>query len=255
MDAHIDLTQIERLYSDYTVKPLSYGTVRDYCDSFDHLRALATANGDLKDCQRSWMLKAILSKIRGKGRLLEFGAGEPLVADLLQRLGHEVWIVDPYEGYANGPTELARLRAQYPNLKFIPTVFDDRLALPKNSFDCIFSISVLEHVPASSMNGVFAGVRRFLNPDGITIHAIDHVLRGQGADWHVGHLRQIVGGLGLSVDELGGVLDAAGEDPETYYLSAEGHNRWRNGVPYDQFPMRSCISIQVAAEASGLRTG
>ena len=69
---------------------------RDYCDSFDHLQPLATLNGDLKDLQRPWMLKAVLGAARGRrGRLLEIGAGEPFVADLLRRLGHEVWIVDP----------------------------------------------------------------------------------------------------------------------------------------------------------------
>jgi hypothetical protein len=78
-------------YRDYPVAPLAYGTVRDYCDSFDHLRPLATASGDLKDQQRPWMLKAVLSQLRGRlGRVLEIGAGEPLVADILRRLGHEV---------------------------------------------------------------------------------------------------------------------------------------------------------------------
>ena len=50
-------------YQAYPVAPLGYGTVRDYCDSFDHLGPLATLNGDLKDLQRPWMLKAILSRV------------------------------------------------------------------------------------------------------------------------------------------------------------------------------------------------
>jgi hypothetical protein len=42
------------------------------------------------------------------------------------------------------------------------------------------------------------------------------------------------------------------DDTETYYLSAESHNRWRDGVAYDQFPMRVCVSIQIVADASHL---
>src|SRR5207247_1433648 len=43
----------------YAVKParLSYATVRDYCESVDHLPLLATASRDLKDVQRPWALK------------------------------------------------------------------------------------------------------------------------------------------------------------------------------------------------------
>ena len=174
-------------YRTYFVEPLGYGTVRDFCDSFDHLHALATANGDLKDLQRPWMLKAILSRVEARGgRLLEIGAGEPFVADLLRRLGYEVWIVDPYDGSGNGPTEFGRFRREYRDLRFIRERFSAGThELKPASFDCIYSISVLEHIPSAGLEGVMAGVRRFLKPDGISIHAVDHVHRGKGAD--LGH--------------------------------------------------------------------
>lgn len=248
-----NLKDVARLYSGFPVKPLSYGTVRDYCDSFDNLPELATANGDLKDCQRPWVLKAILSKVRGKGRLLEIGAGEPIVADLLQRLGHEVWIVDPYDGSGNGPTQYEQYRSRYPHLKFVRATFSDALhEIKENSLDCIFSISVLEHVPGPALQSVFCGMRRFLKRDGSTIHAIDHVHRGNGADEHLANLRCMMDGFGFQREELDRLLAAMSEDTETYYLSAESHNRWRAGVPYDQFPMRVCVSIQVVSEAARL---
>jgi SAM-dependent methyltransferase len=248
----LELNALASLYSRFAVKPLSYGTVRDYCDSFDNLTPL-TANGDLKDCQRPWMLKAILSKVRPKGRLLEIGAGEPTVADLLQRLGHEVWIVDPYDGSGNGPTHYEQYRSRYPNLKFVRAVFGDGLnEIVENSFDCIFSISVLEHLGSHGLQSMFNGMRRFLKRDGSTIHAIDHVHRGNGADQHLANLRRMMDGFGFQQDELDALLAALSEDTETYYLSAESHNRWRAGVPYDQFPMRVCVSIQVVSEAARL---
>jgi len=243
-------TGVERLYSRYPLKPLSYGTVRDFCDSLENLTALATANGDLKDCQRPWVLKAILSKVKAKGRLLEIGAGEPIVADLLQQLGHEVWIVDPYDGSGNGPTAYEQYRARYPKLKFLRSNFAERLqGIEENSVDCIYSISVLEHVPGPDLNNVFAGMRRFLKRDGVNIHAIDHVHRGNGADEHLANLRYMVRGFGFQQDELDGLLEAMNADTDTYYLSAESHNRWRGQVPYDQFPMRVCVSIQIVSQA------
>jgi hypothetical protein len=42
-------------------------------------------------------------------------------------------------------------------------------------------------------------------------------------------------------------------DTETYYLSAESHNRWRGNVPYREFPMRVCVSIQFISAAGQIR--
>ena len=249
----VDLHEAVNRYGSLSLEGLSYATVRDYCDSVDHLGRLAVLNGDLKDSQRPWTFKAILSRLHRRARLIEIGAGEPIVADLLQRLGHEVWIVDPYDGSGNGPTEYDTYRKRYPNLKFIRSNFEDKLeGIGEGSIDCIYSISVLEHIPDSATMGVFAALRRYLNPQGVTIHAVDHVHKGNGAEEHLSHLRQLVEGFGFSQCQLDRLLTSMVEDTETYYLSAESHNRWRAGVPYDHFPMRTCISINIVAEAKAV---
>lgn len=242
-------------YGDFRAAPLGYGTVRDYCDSYDHLRPLATLNGDLKDLQRPWTFKAILGLARGRrGRLLEIGAGEPVVAGLLARLGHEVWIVDPYDGSGNGPTEYRTYVAEYPQLHFIREQFRDETAgLRPASFDCVYSISVLEHVPDEGIAGVLAGMKRFLQPEGFSVHAVDHVHRGRGAEEHLAKLRLLAAGWGCEEGLLDDVLEAATADTDAYYLSAESHNRWRGGLPYDEFPMRVCISVQSCVAAAELR--
>jgi ubiquinone/menaquinone biosynthesis C-methylase UbiE len=237
-------------YSGYSADPLSYGTVRDYCDSFDHLNPLATAVGDLKDCQRPWVLKAMISQLHRPSRLIEVGAGEPVIADLLQKLGHEVWIVDPYDGSGHGPTAFEQYTERYPNLHFARTVFSDELSgFEENSFDCVYSISVLEHIPIPALAGVFRGLQRFLKEDGLSLHAIDHVLRGNGSEYHRTHLETLMEGFGFSSADLDQLIDRLRQDIDTYYLSAESHNRWRGGLAYDQFPMRVCVSIQVIAQA------
>ena len=235
----------------FWLDPLSYATAEDFCDSFDHLRPLATANGDLKDVQRPWMLKAILGAVPRGGRLLEIGAGEPWVADLLSRLGYDVWIVDPYDGSGNGPSDYELFSEQCPDIRFIRDNFSDRLPEPSAlSLDCVYSISVLEHVPPAGLRAIAAGIRKFLKPDGVNLHAVDHVHRGNGAAEHLSNLRLMVELFGLSAEELARQLRKADLDTETYFLSAESHNRWRGSVPYKNFPMRVCISVQMLGQAS-----
>ncbi len=238
----------------YQSEPLSYATVRDFCDSFDHIHPLATANGDLKDVQRPWMLKAILGKVKPGSRVLEIGAGEPFVADLLNRLGYEVWIVDPYDGSGNGPVDLAYFSAQCPAIRFIQAEFSDNLpALSESFFDCIYSISVLEHIPIPGLLGVAQGLKKYLKPDGVSIHAVDHVHRGAAADGHLHALEFMTSQFGLDLTQLTDVIRNMEQDTETYYLSAESHNRWRAGVPYDRFPMRICVSIQLVSNPQAVK--
>ena len=248
------LAAAAKRYRGYPVAPLGYGTVRDYCDSYDHLHPLATANGDLKDQQRPWMLKAVISQVRNSpGRLLEIGAGEPLVADCLRRLGHDVWIVDPYDGSGNGPREYGRFTSRYKDLRFIRDQFTEATPeLEPASFDCIYSISVLEHIPPADLARLFEGLRLFLRPSGLSLHAVDHVHRGNDAERHLEGLKLMTSGFGLREEELDQVLGTMSDDVETYYLSAESHNHWRAGVPYDEFPMRVCVSIQFCTPASGI---
>ena len=77
----------------------SYATVRDYCESVDLLPEIAPTDGDLKNVQRPWALKAILSRVPPPARLLEIGGGEPIVSGLLAELGYDVTLVDPYDGF------------------------------------------------------------------------------------------------------------------------------------------------------------
>ena len=248
------LAAVAERYADYSTPPLGYATVRDFADSADHLHPLATAQGDLKDVQRPWALKTILGSAPRGGRLLEIGAGQPYVADLLARLGYEVWVVDPYDGSGNGPVEYQHFRDACPAVRFIRDTFRDELEeIPTAAFDCIYSISVLEHVSAPDLDAVVDGMKRCLRPSGYSVHAIDHVHRGRGDAEHLDHLTYLVGHFGAGPAELERLGQAWSDDTDTYYLSAESHNRWRGHVPYDEFPMRVCVSVQTVTAASELR--
>ncbi len=239
-----DTDRIVDRYGGRVPPRLSYATVRDYCDSADRLPRLAFANRDMKDVQRPWMLKALVGTLRPGARLLEIGAGEPVVADLLARLGYEVTVIDPYDGRDRGPDDLAAMEAAYPRLRFVQGLFPADVPAGER-YDGVYSISVLEHVPAEAIDDLCAGIGRLVEPGGYTLHAVDHVRLGPGDSDHHGRLERIAEGLGVAAGELDDLLVRLDGDPDAYFLSAESHNRWRGAVPYDEFPMRRCVSVQL----------
>jgi uncharacterized UPF0146 family protein len=236
------LWELERLYRRFEVPPLSYGTVRDFADSLDNLGGLAEANSDMKDLQRCWTVKAVLGNVAPGGRLVEIGAGEPLVADLLARLGYEVTVVDPYDGSGQGPRQFEEFRASYPRVDFVRDRFPPERDLHAG-VAAVYSISVLEHIPADSVGGVVAAGIEALRPGGCAIHAIDHVVAGWGADEHLERLELMARSSGLQVEQLHETIRRLEGDPETYLVSAEAHERWRGRLPYEQYPMRRIASI------------
>lgn len=241
----------ERYTGSFPLPAISYGTVRDFADSGDHMTGLAGASFDMKDLQRCWMVKAILGNVERGSRILEIGAGEPLVAGMLSRLDYDVTVVDDYQGGGNGPREFKRFQVAYPDVHFIRELFPPSEPLG-DDFAAVFSISVLEHVPLEQVGTVVeAGHQLVVKGGGCSIHAVDHVLAGWGADEHREKLDRIVAALGLPQSELAGTIGEMERDPETYFVSAESHNRWRGDLSYDQYTMRRIGSVNLFRRAGG----
>ncbi len=159
--------------------------------------------------------------------------------------------VDPYDGTGNGPTEYKIFVKNFPEVRLIRQFLRpdmEELSKEKESFDAIYSISVLEHVPLSALEeDVFPAIKMYLRPQGLSIHAIDMVRKGIGDKESLSMLLKIAELSEIpEVDVMQG-LEQMDDDVETYYLSAEGHNLWRNGILYEKFPMRKCTSMQVCA--------
>lgn len=231
----------------FEVPPISYGTVRDFADSTENMPGLAGANFDMKDMQRCWMVKAIVGNVPRGARILEIGAGEPLVAGVLSRLGYEPTVVDPYDGSGNGPREYEEFKQAYPDVRFVREQFPPRQEVG-GGFAAVYSISVLEHVPLEAIDGLIAAARELIAPqNGLSIHAVDHVLAGWGADSHLEKLERIVAASGLPAERLAAAIAQLEVDPETYFVSAEAHNRWRGGLDYDSYSMRRIVSVNLLA--------
>ena len=235
----------DRYAGTFAPASLSYGTVRDFADSRDHMRGLAGANRDMKDMQRAWALKAVLGRAPRGSRLLEIGAGEPIVAALLSRLGYDVTVVDPYDGSDGGPLEYEEYRRAYPDLELLRERFPPPSGAVEPGFGAIYSISVLEHLREEEIAPLMEAIGAMLAPGGVSVHAVDHVLAGWGAEAHAGRLRRIVAAAGIAGAELDQAVTGLQTDPEAYLVSAEAHEGWRGDLPYEDYPMRRIGSIQL----------
>lgn len=231
----------------------SYATVADYCESADELRQITPADGDLKNVQRPWAAKAILANVPPPARVLEIGGGEPMVSGFLEELGYDVTLVDPYDGFGNGPTDFDRYVEQFPNVKIVREYFRPGLpGLTPGLFGAIFSISVLEHLPAESLRLCFDAIDEFLTPGGVSIHCFDFILQGPGeldnppmAERILAEQARLTGKP--APESLPSLLDRIQADVETFFLSPQGHHHWRGGRSYSEFPFRKVVSVQTIA--------
>jgi len=231
----------------------SYATVRDYCDSLDRLPQITGLDGDLKNVQRPWAVKTILRTVPPPASLLEIGGGEPIVSGFLNELGYDVALVDPYDGFGNGPTEYEKYAEAFPNVKIVRGYFEPRMPIfAPRSFDAIFSVSVLEHLPLEAATSAFRAIAEFLAPGGASLHCFDFILQGIGHEHDLTNARHILAQqaqLENRPDEsvFDETLERLKGDLETFYLSPQGHHHWRGGLPYEEFPFRKVVSLQTIA--------
>jgi glycosyltransferase involved in cell wall biosynthesis/SAM-dependent methyltransferase len=245
------LRQLIEIHSgSYPAQQIGYATVRDYSDSADSMRALTMLQQDLTGVQRPWTVKAILGKVPRGSRLLEIGAGEPWVADILSRAGYEVWGADPYDFPCNGLPEMLRFMRECPAVRFIRNAFsDDLMDIPPASFDCVYSVSLLDKLEEQAVLAALRGIARFLKPTGVSIHALDFVQRGMGSREDLKRLELLASHFGLDDVELRSTLHQMDRDLDLFTLSAESLNRMRGSRPYDEFPMRKWASVHFVTSA------
>lgn len=227
----------------------SYATVRDFCDSADHLAQITSGDGDLKNVQRPWAVKTLLRSVMPPATLLEVGGGEPAIANFLHQLGYKVTIIDPYDGSGRGPVEFDEYRRCYPAVTLVrERMRRDLRDTIIRQVDAVFSISVLEHLSAETISECFGGIAELLKPGGVSLHCFDFVARGTGYEHDMVAAQRILdaqaalgGTTRPNLEEVRRQMEA---DVETFYLSPQGHQWWRCGRSYDEFPYRKVASLQ-----------
>lgn len=112
-------------------------------------------------------------------RIVELGAGASGFQFMLSQLGVEVISVDPLENPSDSVDWVFTNRGfDHLNsvfggkVKFIRNRIE-RAGLPEASVDCVFAISVLEHVPEEGIGSLVREVARILRPGGVLVATID----------------------------------------------------------------------------------
>ena len=81
--------------------------------------------------------------------------------------------IEPFEGNDGGPAKAVSI-AGVKNIRAL--LGEDTSEIADESFDVVFSISVVEHIPFKQLDAFFDDGMRILRPGGLWIHAIDSYL-------------------------------------------------------------------------------
>lgn len=132
----------------------------------------------IKAHNRPWVEEA--GRFQGGQRILEVGGAYSRLPEYLgERYGVEPWIADDF-GMTSGEPMWARwgdpstLPEKFPGTKYVfRRLGEFAPELPDNSFDRIFSVSTLEHVPDAARPAVLRDMHRLLASGGVELHTID----------------------------------------------------------------------------------
>lgn len=130
---------------------------------------------DLKVYQDMLTYWFILDNFPPGARLLEIGGGNSRIIQALKGR-YEFWNLDKLEGLGAGPTGAGDTTAHTLVRAYIGEFAPD---LPTGTFDGVFSISTLEHVPQDlpTLKRITNDIDRLLKPGGISMHCFDLILR------------------------------------------------------------------------------
>lgn len=114
---------------------------------------------------------AVYQQIKGaQGKTIaEIGGGHSRLLNVLAKTNACV-NVEKFEGRDGGPSR-AQFLSRAKNVSAYLGDFDPQLA--DASFDIVYSVSVVEHVPTAKLDDFYKDQLRILKPGGLFVHAID----------------------------------------------------------------------------------
>ena len=178
---------------------------------------------DLKIYQDTLLYHLIKSNFKPGARLLEIGGGDSRIIRWLKE-DYDFWNLDKLEGAGNGLTHLPD-EAGFTLVRDYIGAFNHEL--PDASFDCVFSLSTLEHVPEdqATLKSICEDIQRLLKPGGLSLHSID-ILMKAGSCW----MHPLIDYMHIHIP---GVAPRAPEwlmraDPDTWGMSERAYERlWK----------------------------
>lgn len=139
----------------------------------------AGAEEDLRKGVFPWHLKSVqdavvMDRIKNSEglKIAEIGGGDTRILPTLARK-NKVYNIEKFEGDHGGPDE----KLTFDEVENIYAwVGDTDDLIEDNTFDLIFSVSVVEHIPTENLTSFMVDCARILKPGGLMIHAVDSYL-------------------------------------------------------------------------------
>jgi SAM-dependent methyltransferase len=140
---------------------------------------VSLAGWGIKGHNYPWILKH--GKFSKGQRVLDVGGGySPLPQVIAERYGSQCWVADDF-GVESGEKEWFRkgdresLKEKYPLVNYVYERIGniDSKSFERQSFDVIYSVSTLEHIPWRFMPAVFDHMTMLLKPGGKMFHCVD----------------------------------------------------------------------------------
>lgn len=133
-------------------------------------------NNTTREAEYPWAFHA--TPLAPGMRVLEIGGGLSGFQFVLDRSGCEVVNVDPGmesrgRGWPCDPASIARLNRAFGTHVTLHPTFLDAAPLAERSFDRVFSISVIEHIPPDEIPGVMRRAYELLRPGGLFVVTLD----------------------------------------------------------------------------------
>jgi hypothetical protein len=160
-----------------------------------HLDGIYGANFGIKGFDYPWLLTS--RDWKKEDKVLDVGSAYSRIPTYIQKTyGCEVWAVDDFginegdEFWKRGMSPQEHIQ-QHPEVKYILERLGDpaKSSLPPASFDVVYSLSVLEHVPPQIMPAIWRHMDALLKPGGEMLHAVDMIFPSNGG------LRKVLLGL------------------------------------------------------------
>lgn len=196
---------------------------------------------DLKVYQDYLVYLFIRNNLPPGARLLEVGGGYSRVLPFFSD-AYECWNVDKCEGLGNGPVQFSS-----PHYRIVYDYMGNRNPeLPDAYFDCVFSISALEHSPEDQQvrENIYADIQRVLKPGGHSLHCFDIVFDRPFGHWVNGLIPYFYSKPGMKTQFT--KPEDMLKDPDCYIMSKPAYeNGWARyiGKSYEEFGRPASVNV------------
>lgn len=160
----------------YVLKKFEWGSVLELMKF--HEAGLPFSDWGIKGHNRPWIIANGNFK-KGEKVIEVGGAYSALPQYLSDKFSVEAWIADDF-GIESNEALWSRwggreeLKLKFPSVNYVfERVGGGKGAIPSDYFDCVYTVSTLEHIPPCNMKKVFDHMCKMLKPGGRILHCVD----------------------------------------------------------------------------------